>query len=721
MAYNKGPANKINAMASKSCNGTGARTLYTPMTATYAVSNRQYIITLTVACYFGTRINVDVDFINMTINGDATQNVSIDSWVSSTEPGKVFITKTYTGNFLATGKPDVKKHLFTLGGTMQYYADVSCTQLKTIPFTNSVEIEIADISPSYTPAAVPTLSNTQTGDNFVYGTISVANYGEGGGGQMWVSARKTNSQTAIRTSDVIVEPTLSGNYRLSNLQRNTAYKIKGIATNGGGVQQASSEITIATLAASEVMKAFAREANGTVYLETQVIIYNGGAKYAPTTHIETSDDLSTWTSIDSTNSKSVYTSNISFSGETGDVLYVRTRTVTTAGTYTSAYKRVTIGSNDGVWGYINTISPAQTSAVINSIVRSSESGSVRADIYYRIAGMEEEWIKHGSTTVTCVADTEQSFSYTLNGLNQNVFEYEVSIDYVRTTPTAAEFTTDSMSFFTVPIIYSNRTCDSIQYLEQLICQELNEIKHGNITVYMNDDTKKWCEDEKDDLPTVASMMSRINRFMHAVGCTLCSMEGFIEVMKESNDKQVYMGKLGWVDVDDEVTENSVNPVFSGAVHTAVDDLIHKVWHYFGEYDFYGYDLADLQAQTGTANNQTGIVHNKVYKWNGSAWANPETIEPEDFGVIHVKYGLHADKAYYWFFEKWHRLDADTEEIENRIEALEDITIINTFDDENYVLAYANSTMTDAEISAAIPTDATRDTIILILEDEINGD
>ena len=112
---------------------------------------------------------------------------------------------------------------------------------------------------------------------------------------------------------------------------------------------------------------------------------------------------------------------------------------------------------------------------------------------------------------------------------------------------------------------------------------------------------------------------------------------------------------------------------------------------------------------------------KVYTWNGSSWASARDIPHEDFGVIHINSGRYADHAFYWFVNDWNRLDADTDEIEARLDALESLKVVQSFDGLQYKIALADSSLTKAQINALIPTDATMDTVIILtdpaLEDE----
>lgn len=696
MGFVLGKAHTIPAMASKSCNAVGRRDLYSPLEATYAVNGRNYTITVNMYCFFGTRININNLFSNLVVGGVQCPNTTINGWVDKNEPGKVIATVTFSGHFNSDGTPDIRKRNIYASGMMTYHSDVSCQTLKTIPFSNEIEIEIENIEPSYTSPAVPTISLNYATDNRLVFDAATTSFGEGGGKFLFAELSKTNFGTVVKETDVI--NTLSGSLFAVNLQRNTRYYVRATAANNG-MSASAATINATTLAASEIEK-IEPIANGA---RISVIVYNGGGRYTPTTEIEQSTDLVNWTSIASTTSTTTYTKDQTLSS--GQTYYFRTKTTTTAGVFYSDY--VTFNAPGDLWGKITSIVPSANNATVNYTASVSGGGSIQVVFYYRVVGLEEEWLEATSTTITSGA----SKSFVLEGLEPNYFEYEVSANFRKG---MKEYDTEPFQFHTIPVEISNANCDSLSYLAQLICQELEAIRRGNITVFMNNDTKKWCEDELDDTPTVASMLSRVNRFMHAVGCTICSMEGFIELLKDSKPNQVFMGKLGWVDIEDEVLEGSLNPVKSDAIYQAIDELIHKVWHYVGAYDFFGFTLADLQAQTGT-NGATGIVGNKVYTWSSNAWRNPTTITPDNFGVIHINDGNYAGNGYYWFVDKWNRLDLDDKDIKRRLDAIDNAPFMESFDGNGYKVVVVDSTLTDAQINSLVPTDVLNDTIIIVAE------
>lgn len=719
MNYHKGIAHKIPAMASKSCNAVSSRDLYVPFGYEINVdnANRTYTVTLSACCYFGTRINVENIFHDMTIAGEPVANYTLDGWVSGTEPGKEVATLTLSGTFNPEGKPSTKDYDVSLFGTMTYYSNVGCTKTKEIPFSNQIAFSIPDIEPHYTQPGTPQINSVTSLDSAFEVSVSTTSYGEGGGKAMYVEVSKTrNPFVVFRTSNVV--DTLTGTCRVEGLQRNTKYYIRAVAANNG-MSAISGPMEAATLAISMFLDVHPGGVSNDRYTAVKVLtIYGGNANPVTETIQYLNDSDHRW-----------YTAPIhtrqdegsSWSGTVGPgngssspvKRTYRIETKTAAGTYYSDAVEIILPGPRGIGGFVDNVTFSGNQITIRYGVFGNYE-RVTTTFYCRRAGMEDEWIELGtSSDYGTQSPSMKTKSFTKNDLLFNYVEYEFVVNVKNST---TEFDSPSYFTYTVPPLIHNDTCDSLDYLVQLICQSLNAIKQGNINVFMNDDTKKWCDDD-DGVPTLASIMSRVNRFMHTVGCILCSMEGFINLLKDSTENQVFMGKLGWVDCDDEVTQGSSNPVLSGAVYAAVEDLVHQVWHYVGDYDYYAENPLELNAQSGTATGQTAVMGNKKYKWNGSSWVEDGEPVMEDFGVVHINAGRHADKAYYWFVDSWNRLDADTDEVEARLDALESLHVVTSFDDAPYVFATIADTGSysgnETLITTTIPTNIERDTIIAI--------
>lgn len=706
MSYHKGSAHRVPTMASKSCNAVSPRDLYVPLTATVSVNttNRTFSITVVATCYFGTRININNVFHDMTISSQAVANKTINGWVSADEPGKEIARYTINGDYDYEGKPSISKITIPLSGSMSYYKDVGCTEIKEIPFYNEIEVTVSNISPYYTQPATPVIDSVSSLDDALLVDLHTTSFGEGGGKYLYIEYSKKSDFSTIKESNKI--DTLSGTVRLSNLQQNTRYYIRAVCANNG-MSATGSPTNAATTPASEVVE-MTPTGSGSVTLT--VMNFIGGGADTPSTQVQMSEDGTNWTDIGSPGSNVTFTVNQS-GLSVGETVLFRTQTTTSAGIYTSDAVEFNVPGT--VWGKVTSIVPTGgTQASVSFTAGSTTTSSITATLYYRPYGMEEEWVRAGSVSMT----RSQTKNITISNLIPNYAEYEVSVNFKQGN---TEYDTDPVQFFTIPVQYHNDTCDSLEYMVALICQSLNAIKQGNITIFMNEETKKWCEGE-DGIPTVASIMSRVNRFMHTVGCLLCSMEGFLELLKEADTNQVFMGKMGWVDCDDEPTANSVSPVLSKGVYDAIEDLIKQVWHYIGSYDYYGKDLADLQSQTPSASGKTGVVGTNRYTWNGSSWVSAGSATHENFGVIHINSGKYADEAYYWFVNDWNRLDADLDAVKAKLDALEQKTVVHSFDNNDYLISIQAYGLSDQDYASMIPTDATRETII-ILTDTVSGD
>lgn len=723
--YHKGNPHKIAAMASKSCNAVSSRDLYVPLTATVTVNEqaRTFSVEVIATCYFGTRINIQNTFSNMVLNGQNIEDKTINAWVSQDEPGKEIARTTFNGTFNYEGEPSIRNAMVHFTGKMTFYKDVGCTQTNEIVFQNEVSVPIANIDPYYTQPAVPTIDAVTSLDTALLVDVSTASFGEGGGRYLYVEASKTNDFEIVKTSTPISE--LHGTCRVSNLQMNTKYYIRAVCANNGltSYGQTQEAYTLATNMMSDIYYASGLCATLTVMgandnaVSTDIYVgfRSGGTGEISWNKRRTEEGIGVFKMT-----------NLPVGVTTGyDEIYLKAITITSAGSFTSPIYSVQNpndwSSNNKTYAYISSITSLSSTSVRVQAISKTTRPPYTIAVYYRPVGMEEEWVKAGDARKT--SSGEASTNFTIAGLVPNYAEYEVIA--VLTTEyeyqgEIIEYTSTEKRFFTIPTQVSNDTCDSLDYMVQLICQTYNAIKQGNITIYMNDDTKQWCEGE-DGIPTLASIMSRINRYMHAVGCVLCSMDGFIELLKESEPNQVFMGQMGWVDCDDAPVEGSVYPVISDGVHAAIDELIRQVWHYMGDYDYFARNPLELNAQSGTATGQTAVMGDKVYTWNGSSWASARDIPHEDFGVIHINSGRYADHAFYWFVNDWNRLDADTDEIEARLEALESLKVVQSFDAGNYRVAIfadtGNATTNITQINQTIPTDVERDTIITITQPE----
>ena len=158
----------------------------------------------------------------------------------------------------------------------------------------------------------------------------------------------------------------------------------------------------------------------------------------------------------------------------------------------------------------------------------------------------------------------------------------------------------------------NNNCDVLSNeLIEAIRQVYYSIKNGDIVISANEDSK--CDGSQ--LPTVASILSRLLRFDEAVACILCTYDPIlIKILKSGEYPQVLMGQTGsvypvWKNVSETPTEGSMLPITSGGVYDAIKEaqlsVFHKItddpnWVKAGglyEYDYFASSDEDLDAQS----------------------------------------------------------------------------------------------------------------------------
>lgn len=158
----------------------------------------------------------------------------------------------------------------------------------------------------------------------------------------------------------------------------------------------------------------------------------------------------------------------------------------------------------------------------------------------------------------------------------------------------------------------NNNCDVLSNeLIEAIRQVYYSIKNGDIVISANEDSK--CDGSQ--LPTVASILSRLLRFDEAVACILCTYDPIlIKILKSGEYPQVLMGQTGsvypvWKNVSETPTEGSMLPITSGGVYDAIKEaqlsVFHKItddpnWVEAGGQDRYAFlakSIEDLEEQS----------------------------------------------------------------------------------------------------------------------------
>lgn len=285
-------------------------------------------------------------------------------------------------------------------------------------------------------------------------------------------------------------------------------------------------------------------------------------------------------------------------------------------------------------------------------------------------------------------------------------------------------------------------CDVLQNdLLPAIEQVYYAIRHGNINIYANEDSK--CSDN-DTHPTIASILSRILRFDQAVSCILCTYDPIlIKILKSGTYPQVLMGSSGsvypqWKTPSTSPSEDSKLPITSGGVYDAIQSALLSVFHKATDetswvekggkytYDYYAEDMTDLLNQDLTELEEGNIAlikngedgTNEVYEWDGSEWLAGDVLdEPNNYAVVEIEKGYFLDKEIYWLHDaagnlSWNLMDAEVVDIERRLVEVENIyadAVKNA--DENQYLFGVKDTLAQAQ---AVPATTGKTTVTLVI-------
>lgn len=275
-------------------------------------------------------------------------------------------------------------------------------------------------------------------------------------------------------------------------------------------------------------------------------------------------------------------------------------------------------------------------------------------------------------------------------------------------------------------------------LSKLICDIKQEVDAINIdeaiTIYANDASK--CND--DDLPTLASVFSRILRYVQAATCVLCAYDPRLAtILMQGKYPEILMGSVQaggypqWVKPDEEPMEGSIRPVQSAGIYKAVQDAILAVWHLWAEHPAFDYfaqtldsesDLHNLVSQGEANEGATALVAAQdgktslLYKYTNGEWVFERELTPADnlvnFAVTHINSGYYTENGVYYFDGTWQVMDADFSALEQKVSELE-VTYDNAVSvvpGSNPVLIATAATLEEAK---AYPCDPEKDTVILI--------
>lgn len=196
----------------------------------------------------------------------------------------------------------------------------------------------------------------------------------------------------------------------------------------------------------------------------------------------------------------------------------------------------------------------------------------------------------------------------------------------------------------------NNNCDVLSNeLIEAIRQVYYSIKNGDIVISANEDSK--CDGSQ--LPTIASILSRLLRFDEAVACILCTYDPIlIKILKSGEYPQVLMGQTGsvypvWKNVSETPTEGSMLPITSGGVYDAIKEaqlsMFHKItddpkWVEAGgqlQYKFLAKSIEDLEEQSTPAKFCINLTLQSFdWEWTSNAGIYTKTaaIVTTDNGV-----------------------------------------------------------------------------------------
>lgn len=276
--------------------------------------------------------------------------------------------------------------------------------------------------------------------------------------------------------------------------------------------------------------------------------------------------------------------------------------------------------------------------------------------------------------------------------------------------------------------------DNCADLTALVCdikQDVDAIANQrNMVVAPNEASK--CDENED--PTLASMWSRILRYVQATTCVLCEYDPFIaKLLKSGRFPQVLIGASEpggypeWKDPDTYPKKSSQLPVTSGGVYQAIRDAILGVWHGWEEHPEFDYfaqtlngdALQSLNAQKTEfppEEGDTALVtydgtdYNVMYTFTDGNWKKGKALTVEDgvrnFAVTHINKGFFATQAVYYFkqdgISTWQVMDADLTILEHRIDDLEEIfshAVLAQKDNESYLLTTRDSLKAAMEVPA----------------------
>lgn len=492
-----------------------------------------------------------------------------------------------------------------------------------------------------------------------------------------------NKQTLTISANSSYSPAIysgsANSYTARGLQPNTKYYARGVVSNGQ--YSSTSTCSFTTTASSSVF--------GYQYKTDQVSnlsmnVDKGGNACATTTKVYVRErGTSSWQQVYSTSDYGIQSFQLRNIIQRGKKYEAKSESTNCAGTYVSPIYQFEPPAADSIIGNITSLdselesaSAGQsvtvnycytvTSAMLEPV---SETNPITVSIQYRIKG-QGEWQDTDAITITTntfstcgslphlACSSEYEFRLLMQSRSVKVYSA------IRTLVTATCADVNSC------------TCETFEYMTELICQTFNRIKTGMKDIYANCDTKEFCDPYSKN-PTWTSILSRLTRFFQAVACVLCSMD--VLQFSDGEDDEVYTattpGEPGaWERLAYDAEEGNGRLLSSDGAKKAIDFFIASVWHPIGIYDYFSWDETELPEEAeNPAKNATLVMGKKWYKYDGKDWVVQGNVEGLDaFATILIKNGTHyANNEFYWFGEEWNLLDFTTGPAGKRVEFLEE--------------------------------------------------
>lgn len=450
---------------------------------------------------------------------------------------------------------------------------------------------------------------------------------------------------------------------MSNLQPNTKYTARGTASNG--TYSSSSTCSFTTLTSSN---AFGYRYRTDQVSQLSINVDKGGNACATSTKVYIREKGGSWTQVHSTTGYGIETFQLRNLITRGKKYEAKTESTNCAGTYVSPVYNFEPPAADNIIGLITSLdseleeeSKGQsvqvnycwdvTSALLAPV---SEDNPITVYVQYRIKG-QGEWQDSDAVTMTTdhmtacgslphlTCSAEYEFRLLMQNGNTKVYSA------IRTLATA------------ICADYNICTCDTLEYMTELICQEFNRVKNGMKTIYANCDAKDLCDPYSKN-PTWASILSRVLRYFQSIVCILCSMDTL--QMAVGEDDQIYTatepGQAGaWETLVNDAEENNGHIISSDGAKKAIDYFVASVWHPIGIYDYFVWKEADIPLEAPEPKDgETLVMGENWYEYRNNAWVDKGKVKDlAPFGTILIKQGTdYANHEFYWFADEWNLLD-----------------------------------------------------------------